>query len=406
MTVASTLNKKQYQGNSLTVEFPLPFHVTAKEHIFALRKKGTAIEEIKNNFAVDLERKVFIYPLEGEPLKNDESLTVYRKIPLTQIVDLENAGAFHPEVLEYDGFDRIVMQIQQLDEEISRALKIDMTDTRDVSNLLEELFAAREEAILHAQKALEQAKTAVEKAEKTEHWALYAEEKVQELTDLQVECFISNDGQGHVSYMKEEHKLQIVLPFDNAGLNHPKTVLSDSIDLARSDIGASAKAVQSLHAKTEQDTAKLQASKLDKSALSSALDSESEETAASSKAVKEINDKMGKVRLLATRTSGGAVTLTDVVIGKPIFIIACFKAAASGSMCYARYSVIFGSEHNDMHENGVDHIFGGPTNYVSPSTNGTGYVYGNQCAVVIPAETTVEVAIENFVGSLEIKFFQ
>ena len=30
MTVASTLSKKQYQGNSLATEFPLPFHVTAK----------------------------------------------------------------------------------------------------------------------------------------------------------------------------------------------------------------------------------------------------------------------------------------------------------------------------------------------------------------------------------------
>ena len=99
MTVASTLSKKQYQGNNLTNEFPLPFHVTAKEHIFALLKKGTKIEEIKTNFAVDLERKMFIYPVHGEAIKTGESLTVYRKIPLTQIVDLENAGAFHPEVL-------------------------------------------------------------------------------------------------------------------------------------------------------------------------------------------------------------------------------------------------------------------------------------------------------------------
>lgn len=224
MTVASTLNKKQYQGNNLTTEFPLPFHVTAKEHIFALRKKGTKISEIKNNFAVDLERKVFIYPVQGEALASDESLTIYRKIPLTQIVDLENAGAFHPEVLEYDGFDRIVMQIQQLDEEISRALKIDITDTRDVTNLIEELFKAREEAVISAQYALEQAERATDKAEKTENWALFAEDKVKELTELDVACFVSNDGQGQVSYDKDKHKLEIVLPFDNAGFNQAKVV--------------------------------------------------------------------------------------------------------------------------------------------------------------------------------------
>ena len=297
MTVASTLSKKQYQGNNLTNEFPLPFHVTAKEHIFALLKKGTKIEEIKTNFAVDLERKMFIYPVHGEAIKTGESLTVYRKIPLTQIVDLENAGAFHPEVLEYDGFDRIVMQIQQIDEEISRALKIDITDTRDTSHLLEELFAAREEAVLACKKALEQAKIAGDKAEMTKDWAQFAAEKVKELTGLDVECFISNDGQGQVTYNKDAHKLEIVLPFDNAGASQSKMVLTDSMELARSDIGASAKAVQSLHAamhgeleKSYAENLALLAGKLDKSAVSSALDSESEETAASSKAVHNITE--------------------------------------------------------------------------------------------------------------------
>lgn len=288
MTVASTLNKKHYQGNSLTTEFPLPFHVTAKEHIFALLKKGTKIEQIKNNFAVDLERKVFIYPVQGEAIKNGESLTIYRKIPLTQIVDLENAGAFHPEVLEHDGFDRIVMQIQQIDEEISRTLKIDITDTRDVTNLIEELFKAREEAVMCAQKALEQAELAADKAEKTQNWALFAEEKVQELTNLEVECFISNDGQGQVTYDKDKHKLEIILPFDNTGSNQPKAALTDSFDLARSDIGASAKAVQSLQTKIRQEMTALLAEKIDKTAVSSALDSESEESVASSKAVNDL----------------------------------------------------------------------------------------------------------------------
>lgn len=73
MTVASTLNKKQYQGNNLTTEFPLPFHVTAKEHVFALLKKGTKIEEITSNFTVDLERKMFIYPVQGEALQTGSS---------------------------------------------------------------------------------------------------------------------------------------------------------------------------------------------------------------------------------------------------------------------------------------------------------------------------------------------
>lgn len=353
MTVASTLNKKQYQGNSLTVEFPLPFHVTAKEHIFALRKKGTAIEEIKNNFAVDLERKVFIYPLEGEPLKNDESLTVYRKIPLTQIVDLENAGAFHPEVLEYDGFDRIVMQIQQLDEEISRALKIDITDTRDTSHLLEELFAAREEAVFYAQKALEQAQIAVEKTDKTKEWAQFAEEKVKELTDLSVECFISNNGQGQVNYDKEGHKLEIVLPFDNSGSQQPKVVLTDSTDLARSDIGASAKAVHSL----QEDVGNVRtesimnlAAKIDKTAISSALDSENVETVANSYALNELRKSVSALAMpgdkfidieLKEETPGSNMYSTSITAPAAGYVYLNFRieGQAVKGWAYARVSV-------------------------------------------------------------------
>ena len=353
---------------------------------------------------MDLERKVFIYPVQGEPLKSDESLTVYRKIPLTQIVDLENAGAFHPEVLEYDGFDRIVMQIQQLDEEISRALKIDMTDSRDVTQLIEELFTAREEAVLHAQKALEQAKLAADKAEKTEQWALYAEDKVQEITDLQVECFISNDGQGQVTYEKDSHKLKIVLPFDNTGLNQPKLVLSDKIDLVRSDIGASAKAVSavySLQTKIQQDMAAaitaLINSKLDKSAVSSTMDSDSEETVLSSLGAKMLNEKIinsKKVTLLEERTAIGNVTLTGVEVGKPIFILS--SQPTVNSMAYAYMSCLSGS---------LDGIV--PNSTITAMCLGLqSGNYSTNIACVIPTQDTVVFNISVMTIGYIVRFYQ
>lgn len=340
MTVASTLSKKHYQGNNLTTEFPLPFHVTAKEHIFAMLKKGTAVEEIKSNFAVDLQRKMFIYPVRGEALKSGESLTVYRKIPLTQIVDLENAGAFHPEVLEHDGFDRIVMQIQQLDEEINRALKLNITDTRDTADLLEELFTAREEALMSAQKALEQAQLAKEKAEKSNEWALFAEEKVKELTELEVECSVSNDGQGKVHYDKEAHTLEIVLPFDNSGENQPKMVLSDSLDLARSDIGASAKAVQSLQAKIQEEFVK-------KTSISNAINSNSTETVASSKAINDLRKAVPSLVLPSVhyfdygvnfQQDGNGTWKYTVTPNANGYILVCFQAGSSNT-----FVAIFGN---------------------------------------------------------------
>lgn len=50
----------------------------------------------------------------GQPIRAGTRLTVYRDTPQTQIVDLISGGAFDPEVLEWDGFDRAVMMIQEM----------------------------------------------------------------------------------------------------------------------------------------------------------------------------------------------------------------------------------------------------------------------------------------------------
>lgn len=71
-----------------------------------------------------------------------------------------------------------------------------------------------------------------------------------------------------------------------------KWFLTDSTDLARSDIGASAKAVQSLQAKIKQNMTAALDTKLDKSALSDDIDSESSETAASSAAINVLRKKV------------------------------------------------------------------------------------------------------------------
>lgn len=47
MTIASTLSKKQYEGNGLTTEFPLPFAAADKAHIFAVVKKGLEVSMLQ-----------------------------------------------------------------------------------------------------------------------------------------------------------------------------------------------------------------------------------------------------------------------------------------------------------------------------------------------------------------------
>lgn len=388
MTIASTLTKKQYLGNGVTREFPVPFFAADKSHVFAMLRTETGVTEIKDNFEVDLTRNVFVYPKSGEALKTGQSITVFRKVPLTQIVDLENAGAFHPEVLERDGFDRIVMQIQQLDEAISRALKIDITDNRDVSDLVEQLFFARDEAVkqaenakLQAEASAEQARQSADSAEESgtyaelskawaesgtnpdsadsqskssKSWALYAEEKLGELTALRVDCKISNSGVGEVKYSKEENLLEIILPFDNSGSEQPKVILTDEISLNRSDISASAKAVSLLNAKCASDLFKqvqtintALGKKLDKTAVVNSLTSTVTTSALSAAQGKVLNDKIaavfnGIVKLKGTRTATGTWTLTGLTAGKPVFLVseAIKEAGENVAVYYATAGVV------------------------------------------------------------------
>ena len=88
---------------------------------------------------------------------------------------------------------------------------------------------------------------ALPESKSSKTWALYAEERASELLELQVDCKISNDGVGNVIYDKEQHKLTIILPFDNSGSNQPKVILTDEVTLNRSDIAGSAKAIKTVN---------------------------------------------------------------------------------------------------------------------------------------------------------------
>ncbi len=160
MTLESTLSKKTYYGNGLTRFFPIPFSVVEKDHIFLIKKTNTENIMINDNYDVDLENMQVEYPLGGTNLASGEQLIIYRKLPLNQIVDLENSGAFHPKVLEKDGFDRLVMQIQQVAEEVDRSFKVEITDDRNPAELVTDLFNAQIEANNSANIATQEAQRA------------------------------------------------------------------------------------------------------------------------------------------------------------------------------------------------------------------------------------------------------
>jgi hypothetical protein len=146
MTVETTLTKIIYAGNGAATEFPVPFPFSLPQDV---RLTCTAADGTEHDPSGNYRLAVtasgnaaVVFPLSGSPLPSGARLTVYRQTPPVQIAGLRAGGAFNPEVLEHDVFDRLVMMIQELHEAVSRAVKFPLTlPEPDADSLLRGLLA-------------------------------------------------------------------------------------------------------------------------------------------------------------------------------------------------------------------------------------------------------------------------
>lgn len=175
MTVQTAETKTHYAGNGLTTEWPIPFPVVQEEHIKLIKTSPDGEdEEITTGYTVNGMESGAVsitYPTTGDPLGAGWQLTIYRDMPLTQTLNLESGGAFDAEVIERQGFDHVVMQIQQLQEQTARALQLAITDVdRTPDDVLGEMFELRDaaqQALAAAEDALEVANAAAQLADDT-----------------------------------------------------------------------------------------------------------------------------------------------------------------------------------------------------------------------------------------------
>jgi hypothetical protein len=150
MTVETTLTKVQYAGNGAATEFPVPFTYSRAADLRLILSDAAGSETVvADNFQVNVNgsgNTSVVCPVSGSPLPPGTKLTIYRDTPQTQIVDLIDGGDFNPDVLEIDGFDRLEMQIQELQEGLDRAVKVKISDAETPEELRDRLFQARDEA--------------------------------------------------------------------------------------------------------------------------------------------------------------------------------------------------------------------------------------------------------------------
>lgn len=140
MTISSETRKAgPFLGTGAVSEYPFEFKVFSAADLLVVvaDENGADTELVLNSdFTVTLNADQDASP-GGEitlttPLPVDHVLVITSDMDATQPTDLTNQGGFYPEVVE-DSLDRQTILIQQLREQVSRALKVSITSTDDAT---------------------------------------------------------------------------------------------------------------------------------------------------------------------------------------------------------------------------------------------------------------------------------
>lgn len=147
MTVPANINRWQYAGNDSGTTFAYTAKVFAKTDMVVTRTSAAGVDTL---LVVDVDFTVtgvgeddggdVVYPISGAPLPTGETLTIERVLPLTQLLDLRNQGAWLPENHEH-AYDRLTMIAQQHDDALVRSLRFPATDAPGLSAVIPNVAA-------------------------------------------------------------------------------------------------------------------------------------------------------------------------------------------------------------------------------------------------------------------------
>jgi hypothetical protein len=142
MTVPATARRAgPFSGNGVTTTFSFSFKTFAAGDLLVTKMDSLGIETslvLNSDYSVSLNVDqdaspggTITYPISGSPLPSGQKLTIVGDLEYEQTTDLLGGGAFNARVIE-DTFDRTVIQIQQLEERLDRALLVPVNSTANV----------------------------------------------------------------------------------------------------------------------------------------------------------------------------------------------------------------------------------------------------------------------------------
>lgn len=137
MSVSSINNRNDYTGNGATGTYPYTFRIFSSSDLRVFVRSPLGVETqltLSTHYTVSgvgLSGGSIVLVagfswMTGANLTTGWSLTIRRVVPITQLVDLRNQGAFFAETHE-DQFDKLVMTDQQQQDEIDRSIKLPET---------------------------------------------------------------------------------------------------------------------------------------------------------------------------------------------------------------------------------------------------------------------------------------
>lgn len=193
MTVSSSLNKIIYTGDGTTKTFSVPFYVIAEEDIEIILVEISTQNEtiVTSNYEIaptggsfPADTATVTYPLNDEtPVTSDYNIVLYRYLDYVQETVYPNNTSLKPKVLERS-LDKLTMQVQQLSEEVGRAVTVGVASTTTPTELMAELTTYVSDAGASATSSAEFADASSASATSASGYASDALQSVSDAQDI------------------------------------------------------------------------------------------------------------------------------------------------------------------------------------------------------------------------------
>lgn len=149
MTISSATRKAgPYAANGATTAFNFAFKVFSEDDVQVVLTNTIGVETIlslSTDYSVSLNADQNANPggvvTTNTVYSTGNKITLVGNVEFLQETDLTTGGGFYPEVIE-DALDRLTMLLQQLNEQVDRAVKVDVSSTTDPDDLLDQITAA------------------------------------------------------------------------------------------------------------------------------------------------------------------------------------------------------------------------------------------------------------------------